>query len=60
LLTGSVTAFQATLYAPAAERLTNQAVVSKQLNVNFTSKLVETGLAPQFMKRIQPGTRRQV
>ena len=48
----SITTFQATLYAPAAERLANHAVVRAQLNVNFTSKLVDTGLAPEFMKRI--------
>jgi hypothetical protein len=48
----SITSFQATLYAPAAERLANHPVVRAQLNVNFNSKLVDTGLAPQFMKRI--------
>jgi ABC-type lipoprotein export system ATPase subunit len=47
-----ITAFQRTLYAPVADRLANHEVVRAQLNVNFTAKLVDTGLAEEFTKRI--------
>ncbi|HYM59676.1 MAG TPA: hypothetical protein VEZ11_02155, partial [Thermoanaerobaculia bacterium] len=48
----SITAFERTLYGPAAERLANHAVVRAQLNVNFTAKLVDTGLATEFTRHI--------
>ncbi|HUF08007.1 MAG TPA: hypothetical protein VMO47_01720 [Rhodothermales bacterium] len=47
-----ITAFQRTLYAPVADRLAAHDVVRSQLNVNFTAKLVDTGLANEFTKRI--------
>lgn len=51
-----ITAFQRTLYGPVADRLASHEIVRAQLNVNFAAKLVDTGLATEFTKRINRTT----